>query len=56
MKMTKYPKSLIEVWDWKKKVYEKTKNMPNKIQYFEKDTKELIEKLGLKRVSYSLKE
>jgi len=55
MKKNNYPKSLVEVWEWKKKVNEKTKNIPNKIQFFEKDTKEMIEKLGLKRVSYSIK-
>ena len=51
MKINKYPPSLIEVWEWKDKVYKKLSNIPDKIKFIEKDTCLLIKKLGLKRVS-----
>ena len=46
-----YPESLREVWGWKSKVYENTKMLPDKLRFFEEDTKEIIKRLGLKTFS-----
>ena len=43
--------SLIEVWKWKDKVYEKLRNKADKILFLQKDTEEVINRLGLKRIS-----
>lgn len=52
MRKTKYPKALLEVWQWKDAVYKKTKHLSDKIKFFEEDTKEVIERLGLKRTAH----
>ena len=41
---------MIEVWDWKEKVYEKLKNKTDKISYLQNDTEEVINRLGLKKI------
>ena len=47
-----YPKSLLEVWEWKARVYEKTKGNPDKARFFEEDSRDMIKRLGLKKYSY----
>jgi len=46
------PPSLVEVWKWKEAVYNDIKDMnpKEKIKYFREGTKDVIKKLGLKRV------
>ena len=46
----KASKSLREVWDWKKKVYERTKNMSvsERFDYYEQTSEELMKKYNVK--------
>ena len=50
MKINFYPKSLKELWNWKKEVYKDIKNFSTseRINYFKKETKDTIKSLGLK--------
>jgi hypothetical protein len=43
------PKSLEEVWEWKEMVYEDSKSNPDKIKYFHECTKDIVNRLGLKK-------
>ena len=50
-----YPESLREVWGRKSKVHEKTMTVPDKLRFFEDDTKETVKRLGLKTFSGTAK-
>jgi len=51
MMKNKETKSLVEIWEWKEKIYNKIKNMKDKSDYFKKNTNEVINRLGLEKVS-----
>ena len=47
--MEKFDKSLMEVWDWKEKVYQETKDLSDK-EYIEKlqsDTDKILKEAGI---------
>ena len=48
--MEKYDKSLTEVWEWRKKVHEKYKNLTAKeyVEKMRKDTDRIMKERGLK--------
>ena len=55
--MGKYDKSLIEVWEWKEKVYQNVKNLSPE-EYIEKiknDADKIFSEKGIKLTSISLK-
>ena len=45
------PKTLMEVWEWKEMVYEDSKSVPDKVMYFHNSTKDIVNRLGLKKYS-----
>jgi hypothetical protein len=48
--MQKYDKSLIEVWEWKEKVYQKVKDLSTQeyIEKVRKDTDRILSEYGIK--------
>jgi trimethylamine:corrinoid methyltransferase-like protein len=48
--MQKYDKSLVEVWEWKEKVYQKVKDLSTQeyIEKVRKDTDRILSEHGIK--------
>ena len=48
--MQKYDKSLVEVWEWKEKVYQKVKDLSTQeyIEKVKKDTDRILSEHGIK--------
>ena len=55
--MRKYDNSLIEVWEWKEKVYQNVKNLSPEeyIEKIKKDADNILIDKGIKLTSISLK-
>lgn len=56
--MKKYDRSLIEVWEWKERVYDEVKELTAK-EYIEKirnDADKILSEKSIKLISVSLKE
>lgn len=56
--MKKYDKSLIEVWEWKEKVFEEVKNLSieNYVAKIKSDTDRILLENGIKLKRVSFKE
>ena len=56
--MQKYDKSLIEVWEWKEKVYQKVKDLSTQeyIEKVRKDTSRILSEHGIKLRQYRKRE
>ena len=55
--MRKYDNSLLEVWEWKEKVYQDIKDLSDK-EYIEKvknDADKILSEFGLKLIAVSLR-
>jgi hypothetical protein len=56
--MQKYDKSLVEVWEWKEKVYQKVKDLSTQeyIEKVRKDTDRILSEHGIKLKQYRKRE